>query len=87
MTSTAAPDATIEQQLRELNDALLVSSVRLRSVMSIKQLIAPVSSPRWFLSGLIFTSTVIREPSGRSICTSASRNSDILPLKTSAIGH
>ena len=28
MTSTAAPDATIEQQLRELNDALLVSSVR-----------------------------------------------------------
>ena len=25
---TAAPDATIEQQLRELNDALLVSSVR-----------------------------------------------------------
>jgi two-component sensor histidine kinase len=28
MTSTAAPDATIEQQLREMNDALLVSSVR-----------------------------------------------------------
>jgi PAS domain S-box-containing protein len=28
MTSTAALDATIEQQLRELNDALLVSSVR-----------------------------------------------------------
>ena len=27
MTSTAAPDATIEQQLREMNDALLVSSV------------------------------------------------------------
>jgi hypothetical protein len=28
MASTAAPDATIEQQLREMNDALLVSSVR-----------------------------------------------------------
>ena len=28
MTSTTAPDATIEQQLREVNDALLVSSVR-----------------------------------------------------------
>ena len=28
MTNTAAPDATIEQQLREMNDALLVSSVR-----------------------------------------------------------
>ena len=28
MTSTAAADATMEQQLREMNDALLVSSVR-----------------------------------------------------------
>ena len=28
MTSTAAPDATMEQQLREMNEALLVSSVR-----------------------------------------------------------
>jgi len=32
MTITAAPDATIEQQLREMNDALLVSSVRQHEV-------------------------------------------------------
>ena len=28
MTNTAAADATIEQQLREMNEALLISSVR-----------------------------------------------------------
>lgn len=35
----------------------------------------------------MFTITVMRDPSGRSITTSASCTSEILPLTTSAIGR
>ena len=48
---------------------------------------APVTSPREFFSGRIFTMTVIREPSGRSMTTSPSRASDSVPATTSAMGH
>jgi hypothetical protein len=48
---------------------------------------APVMSPCWFFRGRIFTTTVTRVPSGRSICTSPSRTSGTMPATTSAIGH
>jgi hypothetical protein len=48
---------------------------------------APVTSPRPFFSGRIFTTTVTREPSGRPMITSASRTSDVRPASTSAMGH
>ncbi len=44
-------------------------------------------SPRWFFSGRILTMTMTHEPSGRSMWTSASRASGILPDRTSAMGH
>ena len=46
-----------------------------------------MTSPRSFVSGRIFTTTVIREPSGRSMSTSASDASESVPATTSAIGH
>src|SRR5579863_9085708 len=48
---------------------------------------APVVSPSPFFRGTILATTVIREPSGRSMMTSTSRAEDILPHRTAAIGH
>ena len=69
------------------NESATSFSARLRAVMSYTQLIAPVISPLWFFSGRMFTTAVTRVPSGRSMTTSASRASDNLPRRTSAIGH
>ena len=53
MTSTASPDATMEQQLREMNDALLVSSVRQHEMAEQAQKAEGAARKRRTLSHLV----------------------------------